>query len=546
MAHGRLLEQIATKGDFEVAIRRSKDSSDADSDSAPKLGEALRNVRATRETDEPSIPTTGIQTDEEIADRLGGALSVADVTSGKDADDDAADALGAPSVEGLRDRLAHSDPFADADAEDASGPSDAGRGFSKDMVSETVQTFPSAPIATTTGDGEVTNVSAGDPKETREALRDLPIIGDTIDRALTSTEQAGGGHATAIDEAADSDPTTTPAGGSEGSAGTGSDGAGGAGGAAGGGEAGGGGGGGTTEIENEDGSHSTVYDNGDIVTTYPDGTVEHNYADGGTETDYPDGTVKTENPDGSSETIHPDGTIETVNADGTTETVNADGTVENGVVEEEPPPSDSGEDDEEATDEPAPEGEGTDGAGSGTEIPIDQEGELPDDIKEQIAADLAHTRAQLRPVDPGDGVTDPGDDDVTPVSGLTGPVDAHRELKDLLVQPGHGPAFGEGAAGGGPGVPGVPDPQSGAGGAVDPGPDADTPVQTRGPEERDTTHDVAGLTSPPRATEDADDDAGDDASVSLHLSPISPVHSRLLDEDLTLHTSTDDPEDDGD
>jgi hypothetical protein len=360
----------------------------------------------------------------------------------------------------------------------------------------------------------------------------MPLVGGALGDLFADTEaavdKAAGAHERQVNEAADSDPTT--GGGSGGSSG----------------QSGGEGSGtpsgsgsddqddGTTTIENEDGSTTTVYESGDIVTAYPDGTTEHQYPDGTTETDYPDGTLKTEYPDGSTETIHPDGTTETTPP------------TESDASEEE---TDEEETDEEGTDEDGSETDGTetDEKGGGAEMSGDPDEEyapLPEDIQRMVDADLAAMRQQLQPVVAGDGVTDP-DPNADPafgaglVAGIA--VDPHGELESMLGQPG-GPddMYGSGRPVGGS----APQPDSGV---IDPGPDADTGVQTTGPEERDTRHDVTGLAPLPSGSDDSEDESTDDTSGSVidTLASLSPLRSRIDTIELAAEddTAEDEPDD---
>lgn len=520
-----------------MAKRGSKGSSDGDLEPpSPAITEALRNVVEASDDDDladdvqaagtaqteidaagtlqgsPDALVEDLLTPEELAARLedsepgledAGPPGIPSPTTG-------AASLGSP-LEALADRLGGTTPFAAGAVDEAGAATGSKYGGREGMFAagETVQTFPSAPIATTTGEGEVKDVTAGEASRTREALSNLPFVGDDIAEALDSTAKGGSTYRGLLEEAADSDPTVGS--GASGSGGTGSSGA-----DSGSGSSGGSTTGGSTalvseEYDNADGSHTTVYESGEIITTYPDGTQETNYPDGTVETDYPDGTLKTENVDGSTETIHPDGTVETTEAT---------------------PPPESDSDESDADESDSDEADPDDSESSGTDSPstessqTDDVAPLPEFFQQQIAADLAAARAQLQPVDPGDGVTDPNPDaDPAFGAGIVGVAvpDAHGELESLLGNPTgvEGPTFGGGSSGGDPGS--LPD-----SGVIDPSPDADTGVQTSGPEERDTTHDVAGLVPPPTGSSDpADDSIGDSTDAGIHtiasLSPLRPV-----------------------
>ncbi len=411
--------------------------------------------------------------DIEVEDSLDDGTGETDDTGGLD------EQLTSP-LDALVDRLGREDPFAAG----ASGEEDdGGATYGKGMIAagDVVQTFPTAPVATTTDDGqEVKDVSTGDFAGTRQAFSDLPVVGK--------------------------DDTTV-----------------------------------ADEFENADGSHTTVYGSGDIVTTYDDGTVEHQYPDGTTEIDKANGDLVTENVDGSTETIHPDGSVET--------TPPTDPPAESSGTDSSDP--DSSDTDSAGTDSAGTgsegsgsgsDGQGSDGQGSGggdgaagasDDIPADSDAgaPLPAWLQTQLAEDFAAARAQTHPVDPGDPrVNENPDADPTfggsEAAGFA--VDPHADLFGQLSNPAGGdPAFGAGSA---PTSDSVPNPSSDPR-FTDPSPEADTDPQFTGPEERDTSRDVAGTTTPPTAAEASDDssaDAGGDADALPDLSA-DPFVSDLPD-----------------
>lgn len=467
--------------------------------------EEKTELTGTREAETEGLPTRSILTPEELAANLGDT----------DPAGEPAAALDDPSsgLKSARERLAGADVFDSVKADEASA-----QGKDSSMISEGTGSFfgdmikglkGAAEPVKTTEEGEVIS-TAGQEGTNREmgsaysgavigGLEDLLWAEKAIDSAGGSGGSGGGS----------SPAGGTGSGGSTGTGSTGTD-------STGSGETGDQGESDPVmhEQDNEDGSHTTVYENGDIVTTYPDGTVEHNYADGTIETDYPDGTMKTENPDGSTETIHPDGTVETTPP---TEATDEEDTGEEETDDE----TDDEETDDEETDDEETEGEETE-AGGGAEMEGDPDGEegapLPEEFQRWIDTDLTAMKQRLQPVGSGDGVTDP-DPNAEPVVA-TGPVpDAHAELGSMLGRPaGPDDMYGTGA--------GV-DPGSAPGhdsGVIDPAPDADTGVQTAGPEERTTGGSVAGLEPPATGSAASEEDSdGDDPDGISDLAIRSPL-----------------------
>jgi hypothetical protein len=137
------------------------------------------------------------------------------------------------------------------------------------------------------------------------------------------------------------------------------------------------------------------------------------------------------------------------------------------------------------------------------------------------------------------------------VDVASGPI---RDTKGILLGDPAGPGspdFGAGSHGGdlgslaGSGVGGL-DPRN-----SDPSPEADTGVQTTGPEERDTTHNVAGLTSAPTGSTGTSDASSSDSSGADAPAAVSPLHgllqTHLVPDNLTADDDTsDDPGNDAD
>lgn len=420
---------------------------------------------------------------------------------GDAAPDSATDALG-PSLGEVgsgKSELADRVGSVLGDADDSA--QDTGPSFGKDMISEVHATgvTPGAPVAFTNSSGEVKSVGSA-------ASGDGMFLGVDVGAMRFEKEAA--------EQAAEAEASS----GSGGSGGSGS----GSGGGAGGGTGETGTGGLIHEQENADGSHSSVYNDGTIITTHPDGTTETSYADGTVETDHPDGTLTTEYPDGSTETIHPDGTTE--------ETPPTDG--EGQEDPDGPPPDGEGEgegdgDGEGGDDAPTGGGDGTEAAGS-TGIPDEEVVELPPGLV--LFDDTAALRQHQGSQHDAGTETQPTEDDIAFGSGaITGPVPDVRA--ELLLGPGGGPDdlgdFGGGSGALGDVLPGNVD------GNITPGPDSDTGVQTAGPEERDTTHDIDA--EPPASSQD--DSSSDDDGGALfgfgHLRPVDDPTEHL--RDLALH-----------
>ena len=553
-----------------MAKGSSRSSSDSDAKTvAPGITEALRDIHVTtREDDDPKDDVQATQQaaqDAEAEQQAAAAIDTQslieqglpdDLASQSGTDPAAGTGLDTASLGSLGDRLGNAgqlqrlaDQLSSTDAptgDQAPSGHDTSmfaedRGGGRPFVEGT--TAPGAAVAVKSADGtEVDKVVAGDKSQTRDGVTGIPFLGGRIDDALTSAGHSAGTHAGAINQAANSDPTTNqsgsgsqsgsqPGGSQPGGTDSGSnppstggesdDGA-----------------GVFDEFDNNDGSHTTIYNSGDIVTTYEDGTVEHVYPDGTTETDQPDGTLVTKNPDGSTETIHPDGTIDTTDPtpppppdDSDTSGSDTSGSDTSGG-------GTSGSD----TSGGGTSGSGGDTSGSGTQTsaqmgtdgggggdPGDPESgaPLPAFLQQQVQADLAAAIAQTHPVDPGDGATDPNPDAGEPIDE-SGPI---RDTKGILlgdpVGPGD-PEFGAGSHGGdvgsltGPG-PGL-DPTN-----SDPSPEADTGVQTTGPSERTTQQPVPGSFSPPTGSADSSDDGASDSSSgdTDALAPVSPLHGVL-------------------
>jgi hypothetical protein len=558
---------------------------------APAIAEALRNVRVTTAEDDPTEAAKATQQAEQQSEAeqqaaaaidtqnlIGqGVPGLEDHAAEAGTDSDTGTGLDSGALGSLGDRLGNveqlqrlADQLGSADApvgdqapsgHDSSMFAAGGDPLPLEELSREGITAPGAPVAERTGE-EVDKVVAGDKNQTREGVTSIPFLGGKVDDALTNAEHAAGTHAGQLNQAANSDPTVNTGSGSgstsgstsgsqPGSSDSGSGGTGGTGGTQGSGD-------GSSlvsdEFDNDDGSHTTVYDSGDIVTTYPDGTVEHNYPDGTVETDYPDGTLKTENPDGSTETIHPDGTVETTDPTPP------------------PPPDDSGSDDggtggsaSSGTDATGSasgsgtSGSGTEGSGAGSSAQAGTDGgggdpgdpdsgaPLPSFIQQQVDAGLAGARAELRPFTPGDGATDPNPDAGEPID-RSGPI---QDTKGVLLGGDTGgpgsPEFGAGSHGSDVGS------LAGSLGGLnpensDPGPESDTGVQTSGPSERTVQQPTPSLEAAPTAPADSSDDASSDDGSDA---PLSPMHEFLQPPSLAEHLAvvgaddtTDDSSDD--
>ncbi|MGQ0574478.1 MAG: T-complex 10 C-terminal domain-containing protein [Pseudonocardia sp.] len=374
----------------------------------------------------------------------------------------------------LADRVGS--PFDDAAAQDA-GPR-----FGKDAIADvTSGVTPGSPVAFTNSAGEVKNVGSA-------ATGDGMFLG--VDVGAMRMEQE------ANEQAAEFDANRGSGSGS-GSGGEGDGGgSGGGSGGSGGGEGGDSGTGIVHEQENADGSHSSVYDDGTIITTHADGTQVTSYADGTVETDHPDGTLVTEYADGSTQTIHPDGTIDETPP---TEPEGDDG------EGDDPPPDGDDDTPDDTPDDDEPEGN-PDGDGESAEsTPGDDEYDIPPDLilTDDLAGLSRHRGGQN---DPGTE-TQPTEGDIDFGAGT--PSGAVPDLRTkLLGDPDELDkldgidAFGAGARG-----PVGEVPVGNVDGNVDPGFDADPGVQTSGPEERDTSHEIE---PPARDTDDSgsDDDHG--------------------------------------
>lgn len=402
------------------------------------------------------------------------AASIDDALAGRLGSDPVDDGVDAPDFGGgtggkaaLADRVGS--PFDDAAAQDDAGPA-----FGKDAISDvTSGATPFSPVAFTNSAGEVKSVGSA-------ATGDGMFFGVDVGAMRFEKEATQ-----AADDFDANQGTGTGSGGESTGSGSGTeedsdDGAGDV----------------IHEQDNEDGSHTSVYGDGTIITTHPDGTQETSYPDGTVETDNPDGTLVTEYPDGSTQTIHPDGTIE-----------------------ETPPTEDDGEGGDESGDDgegedPPPDGEGEggddtpDGGGDDTtgessveSTPGDEDYDLPPDF---FAADDLAGLARHRGGQHDAGTeTQPVEGDLDFGSGtVSGPV---PDLRTKLLGDPAGPdgldGFGTGARPIGEVTPGNVD------GNVDPGFDADPGVQTSGPEERDTTHDLK-----PEAGSDDGSGSSDDGS----------------------------------
>lgn len=446
----------------------------------------------TPEAEAKGLPAQGILTPEELAARLGDDDAAGDSKTAPEALKDPT--AGFESARGrLADQLGSADP---SDTVKSGEASDRGKDSSM-IADQVVQGFLSPPEGKITDEGDVTGSSTGGTTA-RQALGDLPIVGKYLEGAFESAEQSGAGYQQRVDEAADSDPTSVPGGGdsstgsteTDDSAGTDSAGTG----ETGTDSAGTGESGVMHEYDNDDGSHTTVYNDGTIITTSEDGQ----------EVNYPDGTTEYYDSEGNLVGVEDESEEQSQEPEGSSE--EGDDAPPAGEEEGE----DEGEGDGEAGDEGEAEGEGEEGGGVGMEgDPVDGEGTLPEELQQWIDTDLAAMKQRLQPVGSGDGVTDP-DPNAEPVTAV-GPVpDAHAELESMLGRPGDpDDMYGTGA-----GVdPGSAPPQDS--GVIDPGPDADTGVPTMGPEERTTGGSVAGLRPPAKGSADSEDDSTDDASDSI-------------------------------
>ena len=233
------------------------------------------------------------------------------------------------------------------------------------------------------------------------------------------------------------------------------------------------------EFDNDDGSHTSVYENGDFITTYPDGRVEHNFAeDGRVETEYPDGKggiekTVTEYDDGSTKTVYADGRVETTPPpqSGEKERGADDGDGEQPPPEDPPPAGEDEKKEDDKEEDPPP------------------EDPPPEDPPKNDTEDMTDEQYYAR---------NPILDRLNPLPNET-TVGSPKGGND--VDPVDDPAFGQGALEGSVKlVPGVSDPAGpdsedfGAGArglaptgpdgdATDPPPDADSGPGSMGPED---------------------------------------------------------------
>lgn len=533
--------------------RRFKPDSESDPDTpVSPLDQALRNVRQVGAGDKPApaktkreadaeadsaseaeltgLPGLGLPTAEELAARADSTDAPDDSSSTPGGLKDPTDIpSGFQSArESLADKLAAHDPFA---ATDPGGSGSPGGKDTSMIAEEVVQTFPSGPVTTVTDDGEVKDTTAGDTTA-RDTLEDLPLVGGYFKKAFENAEDTKGTYEDRLDAASSADtpmddgsdggsaPPATSDTEDEGDSGV------------------------MHEFDADDGSHVTVYNDGTIITTYEDGSQA------------------VSNPDGSEEHYDPDGNP--VADSGEAETGGEDEGEGEGEDEDEAPPAGEQEDEGEDKDESEPDGTGEAKGegdksdepeqGGGTEMSGDPDGAegapLPEDLQQQLGADLAAAVKQLRPVDPGDGATDPEDPNADPAFGAGAiegvAVDPHAELRSMLGNPGGpggpGDSFGSGA-GEVPSAPPSQDP-----GFTDPAPDADAEVQTSGPEERDT----GGELKPIVSSSDGSEDESEDDSTAAISSSVSGLVSksplgRLIDADLVPDDDTSgEPPDDAD
>jgi hypothetical protein len=223
-------------------------------------------------------------------------------------------------------------------------------------------------------------------------------------------------------------------------------------------------------------SHTVVLDDGTIITTYESGDIEQvtSYPDGTTETDHRDGTLVTEYADGSKEIIHPDGTVENVPPP---EPEPAPETEPEPEGEAEPEPEGEAPPEPEPAPEPEPEPEEEPGGGVDS-TPDDEYAPLPEDIQQQIDADLARLRALKGST--GDGHTDPNEheDNVVIDRSIELETSSERAMR-LFGQP-PDPEFQTGGHGGGVPNPGA---DSQGGGVIDPTDEQDTGPRAPGRED---------------------------------------------------------------